>query len=102
MPSRIPTACRCGQRDCQVHRATDDRASAARRGYDATWQRLRRLVLAEEPLCRPCVAAGRTTPAAHVHHSIPVREAPELRLVRSNLVPVCVPCHGRLEAEGHG
>lgn len=96
MPKRPPTACmQCGARECQVHKRTDERVSAYRRGYDTEWRKLRRMVLAGEPLCRYCLP-GRITPAVHVHHDKPIRTHPELRLVRSNLVPLCAPCHNSI------
>ena len=76
------------------------RGSAASRGYDRTWQRLRRLVLTDEPLCRHCLAAGRVQPAIEVHHLVAVRIRPDLRLVRSNLAALCKPCHSAETARG--
>lgn len=70
-----------------------ERGSASSRGYDRTWQRLRLAVLAEEPLCRFCYAAGQVTPAREVDHIETIRDRPDLRLVRSNLRPLCTPCH---------
>jgi 5-methylcytosine-specific restriction endonuclease McrA len=46
-------------------------------------------VLAEEPLCRMCAAAGVVTPATVVDHVIPVRVRPELAFERSNLQALC-------------
>ena len=56
-------------------------------------RKLARRVLREEPLCRSCRADGRVERARLVDHIVPVRQAPELRLVRSNLQPLCRPCH---------
>jgi len=69
------------------------RGSAAERGYDWAWTKLARRVKAEEPLCRFCLAADRLTPTEMIDHIAPVRDAPELRLVRSNLRGLCNPCH---------
>jgi 5-methylcytosine-specific restriction protein A len=97
MPRKLPVACAlCGNRECGEHQRREERENAGRRGYDGRWRRLRRLVLAEEPLCRHCREQGRITPAVHVHHVKPIRTSPTLRLVRSNLVPLCAPCHNRI------
>lgn len=70
-----------------------ERGSAASRGYDRTWQRLRASVLNEDPLCHFCLAEGRTTAATVVDHIERIRDRPDLRLVRSNLRPLCKPHH---------
>lgn len=54
----------------------------------AAWQRLRRSVLAEEPLCQYC-PPGSLTPANTVDHA---NNNPADN-TRSNLVSCCVPCH---------
>lgn len=64
------------------------RGSATQRGYDAAWQRLRALVLAEDDVCYWCGKHATT-----VDHLIPHSLAPELRLERSNLVPACHACN---------
>ena len=47
----------------------------------------------EEPLCRHCLRDGRVVAATLVDHIIPLSEAPDLRLVRSNLQSLCSRCH---------
>jgi 5-methylcytosine-specific restriction protein A len=69
------------------------RGSAAARGYDGQWRRLRLAVLAEEPLCRLCAERGEAAEATDVDHIIPLAVRPDLRLVRSNVRPLCSPCH---------
>src|SRR5574343_544961 len=76
----------------QAHNAR--RGTTTERGYGADWQKLRAIVLASEPLCRHCNAQGRTTAATQVDHIVPIERAPQLRLVRSNLQPLCDDCHG--------
>lgn len=78
----------------------DGRPSAARRGYGATWRKLRLLILAEEPLCRRCAAEGRTTAAEHVDHDVPLERGGTND--RANLVPLCHPCHSRKTVEEDG
>ena len=62
---------------CATHkrggrRAADARrGSSAARGYDGRWQKLRVLILAEEPVCRYCKASGRVTASSTVDHMTP-------------------------------
>jgi 5-methylcytosine-specific restriction protein A len=46
----------------------DGRASAAKRGYGRRWQRLRKMILARDPICR---WPGCTMPATDVDHVVP-------------------------------
>ena len=69
------------------------RGSSSARGYDRDWQKVRAAVLADEPLCRACMAQGRVTEATEVHHTRPLREHPNSRLDRATLMPLCKPCH---------
>ena len=106
MPSRAPRY-RPGNkppaatRQAQLTALDARRGSSAQRGYDAAWRRLRDRVLGEEPLCRFCSAAGRVNAAREVDHIRPVATHPELRLVRSNLRPLCTPCHSARTARGN-
>ena len=65
------------------------KTSSTARGYGATWQRLRRQVLAEEPLCRAC--KPRVTAAVAVDHIVP--KAKGGTDDRANLQPLCQACH---------
>lgn len=53
--------------------------------------KLRRLVLREEPLCRPCLDVDRTTASEEVDHIVPLAEGGTND--RSNLQGICKPCH---------
>lgn len=59
------------------------------------WHRLRRVVLAEQPLCAHCLERGELTEASHVDHIVPRHERPDLALDRSNLQSLCHSCHSR-------
>lgn len=48
-----------------------ERPSAAQRGYNNRWNRLRKLFLMQHPLCERCLQIGRTTAAVIVHHTVP-------------------------------
>lgn len=81
------------------------RGSAASRGYDRAWQRLRAAHLADEPLCRMCGAEGRIVPATVVDHIQPISVRPELRLDDGNLQALCQAHHNARTAnqvaDGH-
>ncbi len=65
------------------------RGTAAQRGYDATWRKVRAHKLALYPLCQLCETQGRLKPAVLVHHidRDPRNNAP------GNLQSLCVQCH---------
>jgi len=69
----------------------------------ARWQKLRALVLREEPLCRDPYGehalSGRHEPAAEVHHIVPLTVNPSFGYVRSNLAALCIDCHRRVDAD---
>ena len=86
-------------------RSADAEYNRARRGdpdrgvedavvSSARWKAVRAQVLRNEPLCRVCVAAGRTELAVQVDHVVPVRVRPDLAYDPTNLQPICGPCHG--------
>lgn len=106
MPRRAPSPCSevgCdelvagGTGRCPKHKrapwsdAGRKRASASERGYGWRWQKLRELILAREPLCRPCKQAGRVTPATEVDHVI--SKARGGTDASDNLEPICHDCH---------
>lgn len=59
----------------------------------AAWRKLRKQVLAEEPLCRHCAAQGLTVPATEVDH---MRGAADNS--RDALQALCKSCHSRKTA----
>lgn len=62
------------------------------------WQRLRAVVLSQEPLCRHCNERGIVTPATDVDHvsGDPSDNRPE------NLAGLCHACHSLKTAADHG
>ena len=73
-------------------READLRMSSFRRGYDATWRKVRRLHLARYPACTFC-----PHPATIVDHIKPLNDGGE-RLDPDNLRSVCRNCHAILTA----
>lgn len=85
---------------CPAHTrsAPDYRESAAKRGYDYKWQKLRLAYLTRNPLCVDCLQQGETTAAQEVHHIIPKAEGGTEE--PSNLMALCKPCHSKRTARG--
>jgi 5-methylcytosine-specific restriction protein A len=71
------------------------RGSAASRGYDARWRRLRLMFLREHPLCALCGA-----PATEVDHIIPIRLGGSNDA--ANLQALCKSCHSAKTAREDG
>jgi len=87
---------------CTTHQpaASDNRPTAHERGYGATWQRLRRIILARDPVCTDPfnIHAGRGEVAlsVDVDHIIP-RSAGGLDR-EDNLRGLCHSCHSKRTA----
>ena len=77
------------------------RGSAASRGYDAKWRKLRLAKLAENPLCEceNCKRDKKVKRATLVHHIKNALDYPELRLEWDNLESMANDCHEIIEAE---
>jgi 5-methylcytosine-specific restriction protein A len=74
------------------------RPSANDRGYDAHWQKVRRLHIQEHPICEMC---GREVSRV-VHHITPVSLAPEDVYAEGNLMSLCHGCHNALHKQRGG
>lgn len=83
---------------CERHQIAPEKTTAER-GYAAGWPKARRYKLAIDPLCERCGKHGMTTAADEVHHIVPIKDAPHLRLEASNLMSVCRPCHEEIERQ---
>lgn len=71
-------------------RLPDNRPYAQQSGYDKRWLRIRKAVLATEPLCCHCAERGQVTLADLADHIIPL---PEGNHSIDNLQPLCARCH---------
>ena len=109
MPIRAPRICSCGKTvasgavcPCRAKRKAEadaSRPSAAVRGYDAAWRRVRADFLKRHPWCRH---PGCNKPATEADHVLSVAERPDLRLSWSNLRPFCKPHHSQRTARDQG
>nr|WP_244492170.1 HNH endonuclease signature motif containing protein [Aureimonas sp. AU12] len=109
MPVHAPRICSCGKTvasgktcACRIKaRAEADarRPSAAVRGYDAAWKRVRSDFLKRHPVC---CSPGCGKPATEADHVVSVAERPDLRLSWSNLRPFCKPHHSQRTARDQG
>lgn len=86
-----------GSAYCDEHRpkGDDERESAAVRGYDRRWQRLRLMYLREHPVCvDPFGDHGLTVVAAtEVDHIVPKRDGGSDDY--KNLQALCKSCHSK-------
>lgn len=80
---------------CRRHQPGKMRLSARALGYDADWERLRRMFLRRNPMCAECKRQGIVRPAEEVHHKQSIEDRPDLRLNWENLEALCKPCHSR-------
>lgn len=104
MPTRPPIYRPPGHRTERQRKADIDkgRGTAAERGYDAAWRKLRAEFIAANPLCVDCLDQGRVTPTEEVDHVVSIRQRPDLRLVWSNLRALCRTHHSGRTAREQG
>lgn len=83
----------CGPKR-QADQAYDrQRGSAAQRGYDRRWQRLRLMHLRASPLCVECLKRNIVIQASEVDHILPKRLGGDDS--DTNLQSLCKSCHSR-------
>jgi 5-methylcytosine-specific restriction protein A len=78
---------------CQKHvkQRERERGSAAARGYDREWRRIRAEYLVTHPICEVC----KKVPATEVHHKNPLAPRGTGTHDWWNLEARCKPCHSR-------
>ncbi len=102
MPQRPPRHQPPGQMTQRERSAENDtrRGTSTQRGYDWNWRKLRKMVLARNPMCQQ---QGCLLPATDVDHIIPIRKGGDNS--SDNLQALCHACHSRktaLEDGGFG
>jgi hypothetical protein len=96
--------CRCGKivKDaCDCGRGTStQRRSSVGVGYGRDHRDASEQYRADHPLCERCVmlyGAMDAQPSRDMHHIQSIKDAPQLRMIRSNWLALCRPCHEALE-----
>lgn len=98
--ARMPFVKSKEQRLAELRARTDAaRPSAADRGYDRDWFKLRAAFLKAHPIC---CRQGCGEFATDADHYLDVRTHPELRLVWQNLRPYCHAHHSARTARDQG
>lgn len=59
------------------------------------WKMLSQRYLKYNPLCVMCKEEGRTTPAKHTDHIVPIAEDPDRARDWSNFRALCISCHSK-------
>jgi 5-methylcytosine-specific restriction enzyme A len=91
-------------RYCDAHTKNYDReyerqrGTSTQRGYGANHRRLRKMVLAQEPLCRYCTERGDVEPATELDHI----DGNQWNLKWENLQGLCKSCHSRKTVKEQG
>jgi 5-methylcytosine-specific restriction enzyme A len=99
-PALVESGARCPEHERALRAEIDSlRPSAARRGYDAIWRRVRIAQLRREPLCRMCAEQRLTTAATEVDHIVALTDGGTH--AATNLRSLCKPCHSRRTARDH-
>lgn len=81
----------------QAGREKQRRQRRGARPYDkARWKRLRKMVLARDPLCVECLKQGRTEASTHADHIVALSQGGTNRM--ENLQGLCASCHNRKTA----
>jgi 5-methylcytosine-specific restriction enzyme A len=66
--------------------------SKAKQGYGKRWRKLRKVIIARDPICKICgVSASRDVD--HIEPKRPEQDAADFR--EDQLQGICKPCHGR-------
>jgi len=100
---RCPNILKAGERRCADHAhlivapSEGLRGTSTERGYDATWQKMRKLILHRDPVCRACERKA----AEEVDHIVPLAKG-GARLDARNLQGLCKPCHSTKTATEDG
>ncbi len=101
MPKKAQTHSAAGKKAYSPEQGRIRRRRRGPRYYDtARWKRLRKMVLARDPLCVMCLAEGRTEPSTCVDHIVDLKDGGTNR--KDNLQGLCDSCHNRKTATKRG
>jgi len=99
---RCPVVVPSGQRHCEQHKRAEvkqyeqGRGSSSKRGYGRRWTKLRRVILARDPVCVAC----KRKPSTDVDHITPRRRGGTDD--EANLQGLCHECHSSKTATEDG
>ena len=79
------------QRKQKVKEYDDKRGNSYSRGYDKTWEKVRLVKLARDPVCESCQSIKNLL----VHHIIPIADGGE-KYDYNNLMTLCADCHYKI------
>ena len=88
----------CDQHAGDAKHYDQQRGTAASRGYNSQWTKLRDLKLMRDPLCEDCASLGHVTVATIVHHANPISEGGAVLPPLNELVSLCAACHAKRHA----
>lgn len=93
-----------GKQYCAEHQRREDarynhytRSPDVNKKYGRAWKRIRDRYASKHPLCEMCLAEGRMTPTAEIHHKVPVSKGG--RHDEENLMALCRSCHNKIHRE---
>ena len=93
-PSRTSRCSRCSEL-ILLKKPRPSKPGSTQRGYDASWQRIRRLVLDRDKwICYLCGTKLKGSNAT-VDHIVSLKEDYSLRLIPSNLAACCRSCNSK-------
>lgn len=88
------------QKETDAHYNRYGRDPETKRRYGAGWQRIRKVKIAQNPLCEMCLKENRATPTEEVHHILPLAKGGTHDM--DNLMSLCTKCHSRITATEGG
>jgi len=94
-----PKLAPAGEMYCKEHKKKYNkvidkrRGTATQRGYNYRWRKVRKIYLAQHPLCVMCLREGNLTPATVVDHIRPHKGNYDLFWDKNNWQALCERCH---------
>lgn len=91
--------CAVHQKEMERHYNHFQRDLECNKRYGRAWKRIRDRFIKAHPLCEECRKQGRLTPAAEVHHILPLSDGGTHDY--DNLMALCKACHSRITLEAN-